>query len=737
MKTIKYIAIFITFLLTTFVPMSCCAQKATKYTQFVDPLIGSGGHGHVFVGANVPFGMIQLGPSHITSGWDWSSGYHDSDSIILGFSHLHLSGTGIGELQDILFMPVNGCVTYGKGDMKDLNSSQYSLFKKVNQIVKPGYYKVKLDKSNIDVELTSTKRVGFHKYTFTNTNDARVIIDLADALNWDMVTKAFIEQNDETTISGYRYSSGWANDQKIYFVAKFSKPIKNMVVVDHDITVDDKSLKAVKYGFGDISFDLSSGNELLVKVAISPVSIENAKLNMNKELNHWNFDKVVEEADTEWNKELSKIDIKTKDTKIRKLFYTSLYHSMLAPMLYSDINGDYRGADKQIHNDKFNTYTTFSLWDTYRAAHPLMTIIHPELMEGITMSMLRIYQQQGKLPIWHLMSCETDCMVGSPGVSVLADAYLKGYIYSDSELIFNALKNSALRDERGLKELREYGYMPFDKVNEALSQGMEQAIADWSIAQVAKNMNKTDEYKYFNERSKSYRHYFDPSIGFMRGKDSAGNFRDSFNPFISVHRVNDYTEGNAWQYTWLVPHDIDGLINLFGGKENFTTKLDSLFIVEGDMGEHASVDITGLIGQYAHGNEPSHHIAYIYQYVDQPHKTANLVREILSLMYNDTTHGICGNEDAGQMSSWYVLSSMGLYQVEPAGGKYVFGSPIIDNAKINVGDGKVFEIVAHNNSSDNKYIEKVMLNGKAYDQWFIYFADIKAGGKLEFFMSNN
>jgi predicted alpha-1,2-mannosidase len=408
---------------------------------------------------------------------------------------------------------------------------------------------------------------------------------------------------------------------------------------------------------------------------------------------------------------------------------------MIAPSEFCDVNNDYYGADKQMHkNGAFTNYTTFSLWDTYRAAHPLMTIIHPEKMADIVNTMLTIYQEQGKLPVWHLMGCETNCMVGNPGISVVADAILKGYGGFDKELAFEAMKNSAMLDERGLKYLKEYGYIPYDKTSEALSKCMEYAIADWSIAQVALQMDKKEDYDYFITRSKSYKRYFDKETQFVRGLSSEGAFRTPFNPFESIHGGNDYTEGNAWQYTWLVPHDIEGLIDLFGSKERFVEKLDSLFIVEGSLGAHASPDISGLIGQYAHGNEPSHHIIYMYPYIGQPWKAADKVREVLSVMYNDQPAGLSGNEDVGQMSAWYVLSALGIYQVEPAGGKYIFGSPLMDEAVIKVKDGKTFRIIAHNNSAANKYIQSIKLNGQAYNDYFIQFKDIEAGGILEFEM---
>lgn len=724
---------------------SACSSKIGQdnilknLTQYVDPYIGTGDHGHVFVGANVPFGLVQLGPTNITAGWDWVSGYHISDSTIWGFTHTHLNGTGIGDLLDIAFMPVTGDVKLGKGVIEDKESGMYSLFNRDRETVKAGYYAVHLDRYDIDVELTATSRVGFHKYTFPASDNAKIIIDLKSHLNWDEPTDTYLIYENDSTVSGYRYSKGWANDQRIFFTASFSKPMKGFLLSENEDPKDVKKgfeLRA-KGVYGQALFNTKDKEEIYVKVALSPVSIENAKLNMQAELSGWNFEQTVADTDKKWNNQLNKIQIKTSDNAVKRTFYTALYHTMIAPSEFCDVNMDYRGADAQVHKKgSFRNHTTFSLWDTYRAANPLMTIIHPEKMSDIINTMLTIYQQQGKLPVWHLAGCETDCMVGNPAISVVADAILKGYDGFDKELAYEAMKKSAMLDERGLVYLKQYGYIPYDKEPEGLSKCMEYAIADWSIAQVAKQMGKTEDYSYFLDRSKAYKHYFDKGTGFVRGLSSDGKFRPDLNPFESVHRDNDYTEGNAWQYTWLVPHDIQGLMELFGSKEAFVSKLDSLFVVQGSLGENASPDISGLIGQYAHGNEPSHHVLYIYPYIGQPWKTADKVRRVLSELYDDQPAGLSGNEDVGQMSAWYILSALGFYQVEPAGGKYIFGSPIVDEATIKVKGGKVFNIIAKNNSSTNKYIQSAILNGQPYDRYYINFKDIEAGGTLELVMGD-
>ena len=725
------------FILMAFAALSvsCSGGGNRDYTRYVDQYIGTGGHGHVFMGANVPFGLVQLGPTSIPQSWDWTSGYHISDTTVIGFSHLHLSGTGIGDLSDIVLMPVTGDVKHARGNHADPASGIWSLFSRANEKAAPGYYATRLDRYGVDVELTATERVGLHKYTFPAGSDARVVFDLENGQGWDSPTEGYLVKIDDKTIVGYRFSRGWANDQQIYFVAEFSKPFREFRVFEQDEPREGTELKARRV-YGEASFDVKRNEPVYVKVALSPTSIESARANMAAELPGWDFKGTVKKARQAWNRELSKIDIGTTDESIKKIFYTGLYHTMIAPSVFCDVNGDYRGADKQIHTDPgFVNYTTFSLWDTYRAAHPLMTIIHPEKMPDIINTMLHIYKEQGKLPVWHLMGCETDCMVGNPGIPVVADGMLKLYGGFNYELAYEAMKTSAMLNERGLGLLKEYGYIPCDKYNESVATSLEYALADWSLAQVSKMFGHTEDYEYFTRRSKAYRYYFDPETGFMRGVTSDGRFREPFNPFYSNHREDDYTEGNAWQYTWLVPHDVEGLIKLFGSKEAFTAKLDSLFTVKGELGEHASPDISGLIGQYAHGNEPSHHIVYLYTMTGQPWKTADLVREILGTLYHDQPDGLSGNEDVGQMSAWYILSALGFYQVEPAGGRYYFGSPIIDRADLKV-KGGIFSISATGNSPENKYIQGIKLNGQEYLKPYIDFKDIAAGGNLEFTMGN-
>lgn len=709
------------------------SENILSLTQFVDPKIGSGGHGHVFVGANVPFGFVQLGPTSVPQEWDWTSGYHVSDSTVIGFPHLHLSGTGIGDLHDITVMPVTGEVVYARGVTDDPQSGLWSYSDRSREQVRPGYYATHLTRYDIDVELTATKRVGFHRYTFPESEASGIVFDLQNGGGWDRATEASVRVIDDRTICGYRYSRGWANDQRVYFHAEFSRPFKAFRLIADGQPVQGASATAsVLYGRAD--FETEPGDTILLKVALSPTSAEAARRNLAAELPDWDFRKTVKAADEAWNRELAKIDITTRSESDRRVFYTALYHTMIAPSVFCDVDSTYYGADKQIHpGEGFVNYTTFSLWDTYRGAHPLMTIIHPEKMADIINTMLHIHEQQGKLPVWHLMGCETNCMTGNPGIPVVADALIKGFGGFDREAAYEALKQSAMRDERGMKYRKQYGYLPCDKMKESVAFDLEYALADWCVAEAAKVMGKKEDEAYFRKRSQSYRQLFDPTTGFLRGRNSAGEFREPFNPFHSIHREDDYCEGNAWQYTWLVPHDMEGLIGCFGSRERFLNKLDSLFILTGDAGEMASPDISGLIGQYAHGNEPGHHTCYLYTLAGVPEKTADRIRYILRHLYSDRVDGICGNEDVGQMSAWYILSALGFYPVEPAGGRYVFGSPLFDKAVLQVSGG-TFTITARNNSEQNRYIQSVRLNGEPYRQPWINHADITAGGTLELTM---
>ena len=705
--------------------LASCAQPAAddNLTRYVDPRIGTGGHGHVFVGANVPFGLVQLGPTSIPQAWDWTSGYHESDSTVIGFSHTHLSGTGIGDLFDVTVMPVVGEVTCARGTEEDPASGLWSYADRTKEVVRPGYYSVPLVRYGITAEMTATSRVGFHRYTFPAADDAAVIFDLENGGCWDKATETHIEPSGDSRLVGWRYSTGWAKDQRVWFVAEFSRPFT--------------SFEQVGEHYARVNFATAEGEQLMLKVALSPVSVEGAEANLAAELPGWDFDATAAAADAAWNAQLAKVKVTTQDEVTKRIFYTGLYHTMVAPSEFCDVNGDYRGADGAVHhNPGHTTYTTFSLWDTYRAAMPLMTILHPDRMPDIVNTMLAIADEQGRLPVWHLWGNETDCMVGNPGIPVVADAIVKGIGGFDRERAFEAIRRTAMNPDRGNGLRMKYGYIPCDLFNEAVAYDMEYALADGAAARAAEALGREEDARYFTERSHSYRNYFDPSTGFMRGRDSRRGWRTPFNPFASTHRADDYCEGNAWQYTWLAPHDVAGLESCFGSRARMLGKLDSLFTVSSVIeGAETSPDISGLIGQYAHGNEPSHHILYLYTMLGQPWKTAEKVREVLTTLYHDQPDGLSGNEDVGQMSAWYILSSLGMYEVEPAGGRYWFGSPLFDRAEIAV-PGGTFTIVAENNSSENKYIRRVWLNGRPYTKPWIGHEEVMAGGELRFEMDD-
>lgn len=660
------------------------------------------------MGANVPFGLVQLGPTEPTRGWDWCSGYYYDDDELIGFGHMHLSGTGIGSLGDVAFLPVK--------DFKQTSTR----FKHEAEKVHPGYYSVQLTDPNVLVELTATERCGFHRYTFKNGAKAQLALDLSQCIGWDKLNDCLLTQESATRLTGFRRSNGWAADRRIYFSIDFSQP-----VTVHRLD----SMERVVVSVAD------NTKPLLVKVALSPVSIDKAKLNMQAELAGWDFDAAVKQADEAWNRELARIEIQTNDRTKKRVFYTAMYHLMTSCSKFNDVDCEYRGADGKVHKADFTNYTTLSLWDTYRAAHPLMTVAFPEMQRDFAQTFLNIYKQQGRLPVWHLMGSETDCMVGNPGAIVLADLTMKGFV-EDKELALEALKATQMKDIRSLGLLKKHGYIPWnlEPENETVAKALEYCAADDGVAKVAKLLGKKDDYEYFFNRSRSYKKYYDPETRFLRAVGTDGKFRLPFNPFFAEHRTNDYTEGNAWQYTFLVPHDVKGLIKLFGSDKAFMSKLDSLFFVEGWAGDNASPDMSGMTGQYAHGNEPSHHVIYMYNYAGRPDKAAPMLRKMLNEMYLDQPDGLSGNEDVGQMSAWYILSSVGLYQVDPVGGRFVIGSPLFDKATVNVGGGKTFTVVAKNNSDKNIYVQSARLNGKTLKNSYVDFNDIRHGGTLELVM---
>ena len=729
-------------------------KSSTPKINLVNPFIGTGGHGHTFPGATVPFGMVQLSPDTRLTGWDACSGYHSSDPAILGFSHTHLSGTGIGDYGDILFMPTTGAQQLRQGTSGDPGSGYCSRKAAGSETASPGYYTVKLADYDITAELTSTVRAGMHRYLFPEGKKAGVVIDIGHTLQNHFNHANRIEVINDHEIRGYKLTRGWAREQPVYFYAVFSEPFSYRFAVHETLlassgnTVDQVGAKAL------LTFDSLPGKALLVKVGISAVDFEGARNNVVSEIPDWDFNGIKEAAAAAWTKWLDRIDITGGSPEQQRIFYTALYHTAISPNVFSDADGRYRGMDKKIHcmADRSRNYTVFSLWDTFRAFHPLMTIINPSMNEEWIRSFIKKYEEGGALPMWELSSNETGTMIGYHAVSVIADAYIKGNRNYDVEKAYKAMTSSRTFDtvsiqfpdkevQRNLMPLAKYyneanGFIPCDRENESVSKALEFAYDDWCIAQVAKGMDRTSDYEKLTERSKRYTKYFDKRIGFMRGVNADGSWKVPFNPRFSNHRVDEYVEGNSWQWSWFVPHDVQGLIALHGGEKQFALKLDSLFSAGSAIeGENSSMDISGMIGQYAHGNEPSHHIAYLYNFVGQPWKTQRLVDEILNTLYFSRENGLSGNEDCGQMSAWYLLSSMGIYQVSPGNPTYTFGRPLFDEATIHLENGKEFKFRAKNNAPANKYISKVSLNGVRLRSPFISHEDIMKGGILEFIMS--
>lgn len=697
---------------------------------YVDPFIGTADHGHVYPGATVPFGSVQLSPDNGTQGWDWCSGYNYADSTIVGFSHTHLSGTGIGDLCDILLMPALGDFDLSS-PVADIRQEPFSsTFNHKNENAKAGYYEVELD-NGIQVQLTATERVGFHRYDFPEGAQPSVILDLGYHINWDRPVATRIEQNASTIFTGQRFSTGWAKDQRIYFAMEFSVEPERIEIYDSTQRQQGVDLAGQKLR---AHFTFASGQSpLLIKVGISSASTDGA-LKALDEIPDWNFDRVRFDAASKWNRELSRIEVTTTDEALLRTFYTSLYRTYLAPVIYSDANGQYKAADSTIATaDGYTRYDIFSLWDTFRAAHPLLTITQPERVNDFVRSLLAHYDEYGFLPVWSLLGNETNTMTGYHAIPVIADAILKGHRDFDVAKAYEAMKVSAMQDIRGTDHYRKYGYIPYELYGESVTSTLEYAYDDWCIAQIALILGEGEEYDYFMKRSESYQHLFDANTGFMRAKLINGKWKEPFDPLVSDHNfaVAEYTEGNAWQHAWFVPHDVKSLIELHGGDDSFVRKLDTMFNMSSEIrGENISADITGLIGQYAHGNEPSHHIPYLYCYAGAPWKTQEIVREIMETQYNDTPHGLCGNEDCGQMSAWFLLSSMGFYPVNPAEGVYVIGTPMFQKVVIDVGEGRTFTIRARFLTPDNKYIQSATLQEQPLTRCYLRHFEIMEGGEL-------
>ncbi len=711
---------------------ACGKQQCTdlELIQYVNTFVGTDGPGNTYPGAVYPFGMVQLSPDNGLPGWDRIAGYFWPDSTIVGFSHTHLSGTGAGDLYDILVMPLNSRFTESLTPQGDYRP--YSLFRHEQESAHPGYYKVLLESSGITAELTTTARVGFHRYSFPKDEISKIILDLGYALNWDAPVETHLQVEDNQTITGYRFSTGWAPDQRVYFVMKLSRPFDAVHLSLNGEAVEGVSVMGKKTA---IVFDYATQEQeqILVKVALSSASIEGAKRNMEKELNGWDFDGVVKQTATAWENALSAIEIKGTEEQ-KRIFYTNLYHCFVTPSLHSDVDGYYKGADGNVQQAQgFDRYDTFSLWDTYRTAHPLYTIIAPDKVRDMVASFLAHYDETGLLPVWSMAGNETNMMIGYHAVPVIVDAYFKG-IPMDAQKALEACVASATVAQRQIDEYMKYGYVPVKEGAEwSLSMTLEYAYDDWCIAQLAKALGKEDVYRMFDKRSQNWKNAYDAASTFMRPKDQSGNFIPGFvAKDYSIH----YCESNAWHYFWSVQHDIPGLIDTLG-VDRFTAKLDSMFTYYPAPDDQLPIFSTGMIGQYAHGNEPSHHVAYLYNYVGQPHKTQERVRQIIETQYHNAPNGFCGNEDCGQMSAWLVMSALGMYPVNPANGVYDLTAPWIEEAVIRPEGGKEFTIRAVNQSSANKYVQSVKLNGEELKEMVIHHRDIVKGGELTFILGPN
>ena len=729
---------FVSALLVALGMSACVSNQPTQtsidYTQSVNPFIGTDFTGNTYPGAQAPFGMVQLSPDNGLPGWDRISGYFYPDSTIAGFSHTHLSGTGAGDLYDLIFMPVT--LPYKENPQGGLGI--YSLFSHNDEEASAGYYRVKLQDYNINVELTATPRCGVQRYTFPKA-ESMVVLNLKKAMNWDFTMDSKIEVVDSCNIRGYRFSEGWARGQKVYFATRFSRPFKKMEITDADI-----KLRGEQVGTSNIArfyFDTEEGDQVVVTTAISGVSMEGAQNNLRTEAPHNDFDKYLAEAKDAWNKQLSTIEVVGGNADDRVNFYTALYHSMIAPTIYSDVDGKYYGPDKQVHQaNGWTNYSTFSLWDTFRAAHPLFTYTEPARVNDMVKSFIAFFEQNGRLPVWNFWGSETDMMIGYHSVPVIVDAYLKGIGDFDAEKALEACIATANIDEyRGIGSYKKNGYIPYnvtDKYNSenwSLSRTLEYAFDDFCIAEMAKKMGKTELANEFYKRSQNYRNVYNPATNFMQPIDDKGVFQPNFNP-------DEYTahicESNAWHYFWSVQHDIKGLIALSGGQDKFAAKLDSMFTYIPAGNEELPIFSTGMIGQYAHGNEPSHHVIYLYNKVRQPWKAQKYAAEVMHKLYFNAPAGLCGNEDCGQMSAWYVFSAMGFYPVNPVSGEYEIGTPLFPKMRLNLKNGKTFTVLAPNVSRENIYIQSVKVNGKPYDKSYITHQQIMDGATVEFVMGN-
>jgi len=706
------------------------SSSESSLTQYVNTFIGTDGPGNTYPGATLPFGMVQLSPDIGIPGWDRIAGYYYKDTIISGFSHTHLSGTGAGDLYDILVMPTNS--RFSK-KIKENNYKPFSKYSHNNESATPGYYTVDLLDYGIKAELTATNRVGIHRYTFPKDSLTTIHVDLGYAINWDAPTDTYLEKVNDSTIQGYRMSTGWAKNQRMYFVMQFSKPFQKYSVFKDEkiaqLPVQGKNTRIM------LGYSTSEGEQIIIKTGLSTASFEGAKASLITETTDFNFDTYKEKARLAWERELQKIKITTADRDAKHVFYTMMYQSMLAPTLLTDPNGDYKGANDTIVNAKgFERYDTFSLWDTFRAAHPLYTIIQQERVPDMIQSLLAHYQETGLLPVWSMQGNETNMMIGYHAVPVIVDAYFKGFEF-DKKLAYEACKESAMADDRQIAVYKKLGYIPVGAHHEnwSVSKTLEYAYDDWCIAMFAKDLGKKEDYAYFLRRSGNWKNLYNTKKSWLQPKDTLNKF---IVPFIPKVYSPYFCESNAWQYYWFVPQDIDGLIKKTGGKERFVQKLDSMFSYDPEPGDKLPIFSTGMIGQYAHGNEPSHHVAYLYNFVQQPSKTQKLTRRILQTQYKNAPNGHCGNEDCGQMSSWYIFSALGLYPVNPAQGVYTLTAPLFENVQIQTSANTTFKINVKSFGEANKYIQKITLNGTLLNRMYITHKEIIKGGILEFEMSN-
>ncbi len=746
-------------LFISLVTLNIYAQTEKKeLVEYIKPLIGTNGEGNTYPGPVCPHGMVQLGPDTDKKSWETASGYEYKDSVIIGFSMQHLSGTGIPDLGDFLIMPSVGKPEFTSGTVPTIDKygnrayyqnpdSGYSTkYSHKDEVVKAGYYSVRLPEHNVLVELAATERAGILKFTFPKSKNSNIMMDLSHVLRWD-VKWSSVRAMDKSLLMGYHLVQGWAKERQIYFAARYSRPYDEFKIISDGkpVIYNTPRFRSELEAFGTnlqyyTSYSTKDNEVIMVKVGISAVSTANALMNLDAEIPDWDFDKVVNDCRSKWNNEMQKMQVVGNEIE-KETFYTSLYHCLLTPTIYQDIDGSYRGFDQNVRIAKgFKNYAIFSLWDTYRAEHPLFCLIQPERNADMINSMLAHYDQSVEhlLPIWSLNNNETWCMIGYHAVPVIADAIMQGVKGFDYERAYQACKTTAMNPNYdNVAEYAKVGYVPFDKENESVSKTLEYAFDDYCISQIAQKLGKIDDYKYFLNRAMAYKNIFDPSTKLMRGKDSKGNWRTPFEPHGYIENMNerDITEGTNWQYSWYVPQDVNGLVNLMGGRVAFATKLDTLFmeIKNGDL-EKGSEDILGRFGEYWHGNEPAHHVVYLYDYVGQAWKTQSLIRRIMSTQYGNQPNSLCGNDDCGQMSAWYLFNTMGFYPVAPSSNYYMIGTPCAEQVTMKLGNGKIFTTKTVNYSAENMYIKSVKLNGKVWNKTYIPVEEVLSGGELIFTM---